>query len=98
MRAPELSHSPTFPDCLAILPFCDAALRRPREIAPSLSEALGPGSHRTLTASRALRACHHESATTATPVDVCRTWRTPGIVFAASASKLFTLPPSTGDC
>ena len=59
--------------------------------------AFGPSSQVMATASSAFLASHHVSATTATAESP--TWTTcftPGMPFALSASKLFTLPPNTG--
>ena len=53
-------------------------------------------SHCTVTASRALRAAHMCSATTATPRGVCTTSTTPGIALAAAASKDAALAPNFG--
>ena len=59
--------------------------------------AFGPSSHTIGSASSAVLACHHVSATTATAVSpTFNTWRTPGMFFTLSASKLCTLPPKTG--
>ena len=68
------------------------------QIFASLSVAFGPASHWIASASRALRACHHESATTATPREVSTTARTPGMPRAFSSLNVLTEPPSTGGC
>ena len=51
-----------------------------------------------VSASRALRARHHESAATATPEEVSTTATTPGMARAFSSLKVFTEPPSVGGC
>jgi hypothetical protein len=48
--------------------------------------------------SRALRACHQDSATTATPEDVSTQAFTPGMERAFSSLKVLTEPPSVGGC
>src|SRR5262249_42715486 len=54
-------------------------------------------SQTTGNASSAVLACHQVSATTATPeLPTCTTFFTPGIDATLAASKLFTLPPCTG--
>ncbi len=59
--------------------------------------ALGPSSQTIGSASSAVLACHHVSATTATAESpTCTTCFTPGMPCALAASKLFTLPPNTG--
>jgi len=59
--------------------------------------AFGPSSQTIGSASSAVLACHHVSATTATAESPTgTTWRTPGMPFTLAASKLFTLPPKTG--
>ncbi len=59
--------------------------------------AFGPSSQTMGSASRAVLASHQVSATTATPESpTCTTWRTPGMPVTLAASKLFTLPPKTG--
>jgi hypothetical protein len=59
--------------------------------------AFGPSSHTIGSASSAVLACHHVSATTATAVSpTCTTCLTPGMPLTLSASKLFTFPPNTG--
>ena len=59
--------------------------------------AFGPSSHTMGSASSAVLACHHVSATTATAESpTCTTCRTPGMPLTLAASKLFTLPPNTG--
>ena len=59
--------------------------------------ALGPSSHAIGNASSAVLACHQVSATTATAESpTCTTCRTPGMPRTVAASKLFTLPPNTG--
>jgi hypothetical protein len=61
------------------------------------SLALGPSSHSTGSASSAVLARHHVSATTATAESPTRTtFFTPGLPWIAAASKLFSLPPTTG--
>jgi hypothetical protein len=60
--------------------------------------AFGPSSQTTGRASSAVLACHQVSATTATAVSpTCRTFFTPFMFATLAASKLFTLPPKTGD-
>ena len=59
--------------------------------------AFGPSSQTMGSASSAVLASHQVSATTATAVSpTFRTWRTPGMPVTLTASKLFTLPPKTG--
>ena len=65
-------------------------------MAPLSSRALAPGSQVISKALRAFSACQKWSATTATPLAVISTLRTPGIFSAAAESSAFTLPPSTG--
>ena len=57
--------------------------------------AIGPSSHSTLSAFRPWSADQKLSATTATPLVTWTTCLTPGITFAAVASKALTLPPAT---
>ena len=59
--------------------------------------ACGPSSHSIGKASSAVLACHQVSATTETALSPTgRTCLTPGMALMAAASKLFTLPPKTG--
>ena len=59
--------------------------------------AFGPSSHAMGSASRAVLASHHVSATTATADSPTgSTCRTPGMPLTLAASKPFTLPPKTG--
>ena len=59
--------------------------------------AFGPSSHSMGKASSALFARHQVSATTATALSPTRsTFFTPGFDAMAAASKLFNLPPKTG--
>ena len=59
--------------------------------------AFGPSSQTMGSASSAVLACHHVSATTATAESPTgTTCRTPGMPLTLAASKLFTLPPNTG--
>ncbi len=59
--------------------------------------AFGPSSQTIGSASSAVLACHQVSATTATALSpTCTTFFTPGRLATAAASKLFTLPPNTG--
>ena len=59
--------------------------------------AFGPSSHTIGSASSAVLACHQVSATTATAVSpTCTTFFTPFMPVTLAASKLFTLPPNTG--
>src|SRR5437879_9328160 len=58
--------------------------------------ALGPSAQETSSASRPFFAGQYPSATTATPVEIWTTCRTPGTAFALVASKRATLPPNTG--
>ena len=59
--------------------------------------AFWPSSQTMGRASSAVLACHHVSATTATAESpTCSTCRTPGMPVTLAASKLFTLPPNTG--
>jgi hypothetical protein len=59
--------------------------------------AVSPSSHSIGKASSAVFACHHVSAMTATPeAPTCTTFFTPGMPATLAASKLFTLPPKTG--
>ena len=61
------------------------------------SLAFGPKSHTIGSASNAVLARHQVSATTATAVSpTCITFFTPGRFSIALASKLFSLPPNTG--
>ena len=78
----------------------------------ALCAAPGPRSQSTLSCLRACCACHHVSATMATPASMpgsqgmyaagamlpsmIRTWRTPGSVLIASTLAVFTLPAKTG--
>src|SRR5262247_4151380 len=56
-----------------------------------------PSSHTMGSASSAVLASHHVAATTATAESpTCTTCLTPGMPLTLSASKLFTLPPNTG--
>ncbi len=60
--------------------------------------ALSPSFHTTGSASSAVLACHHVSATTATAPSFTLPARlTPGMPATLSASKLATVPPNTGD-
>ena len=61
-----------------------------------LTAATLPSSHWTVSARRPCIALQVLSATTATPFEICTTSFTPGTAFAFAASKLFTLPPNTG--
>ena len=59
--------------------------------------AFGPSSHSIGSASSAVFACHQVSATTATAESpTCTTFFTPFMPVTRPASKLFTLPPNTG--
>ena len=59
--------------------------------------AFGPSSHTMGSASSAVLASHQVSATTATAESpTWSTCRTPGMPLTLAASKLFTLPPKTG--
>ena len=59
--------------------------------------AFSPLSHSIGSASSAFLACHQVSATTATALaSTCTTFLTPFMPVTLAASKLFTLPPNTG--
>ncbi len=59
--------------------------------------AFGPSSQTMGSASSAVLASHHVSATTATAESpTATTCRTPGMPLTLAASKLLTLPPNTG--
>ena len=59
--------------------------------------AFGPSSQTMGSASSAVLASHHVSATTATAESPTgTTCLTPGMLATLAASKLFTLPPKTG--
>jgi hypothetical protein len=75
-----------------------SAFASPAEIVALLTLAPGPKSHSMSSASRACRACHHESASTTTPLLVGTTWRTPGMARVRSSVNVRILPPSTGHC
>ena len=61
------------------------------------TRAFGPRSHSIGSASSAVLARHQVSATTATPVSpIGSAFFTPGIFSILAKSKLFTLPPNTG--
>ena len=55
-------------------------------------------SHCTLSASRAFFADQKLLASTATPVGISITWRTPGMPCTPAASKLATFAPKRGGC
>jgi hypothetical protein len=62
-----------------------------------------PSFHCTSSFRLASCACHHESATIATPAAtpsmfISSAWRTPGCAFTTSRLALATLPPNTGHC
>ena len=61
------------------------------------SPALPPSSHLTSSASRAVFAVQKPSATTATPLPSCTTWRTPVMALARVPSNEATFPPMTGE-
>ena len=61
-----------------------------------LMAATAPSSHCTSSTRRPCMAFQVLSATTATPFEICTTLFTPGTALAFVASKLFTLPPNTG--
>ena len=72
-------------------------LMRKSRILALFCAAPSPSSHTTGKASSAVLARHQVSATTATVASSTRTTpRTPGRPFTASASKLTSLPPNTG--
>src|SRR6266853_6955541 len=58
--------------------------------------AFEPSSQTISSARRPSMADHVLSATTATPVEICRTCFTPRIPLAFESSTLLTLPPKTG--
>src|SRR5712691_2683291 len=59
--------------------------------------AFSPSSQTIGSCSSAVLACHQVSATTATPESpTCTTFLTPFMPLTRAASKLFTLPPNTG--
>jgi hypothetical protein len=70
---PELKPFSASPSLRTSLPLPLAAVRNPELIAAFVSFAFLPAVHSICSASRALFACHHESAITATPDDVCNT-------------------------
>jgi hypothetical protein len=62
------------------------------------SAALGPGSQSTSSASRPFFAAQKWVASTATPVESCTTWVTPGTLFTFSVFIDFARPPKVGEC
>jgi len=96
MERPDFNATSASPSLRTCLPLPLDAVRNPAPIDVFVIFAFGPGVHSICSASRACFACHHESAITATPEDVCSTCFTPGIPLAASSLKPLTVLPSSG--
>src|SRR5881296_3846950 len=84
------------PSCRATAPGCSARCANSCAMLALETLAFAPSSQETSSASRPFFAGQYPSATTATPLEIWTTCRTPGTAFAFVASKRATLPPNTG--